>query len=55
MCVVTRKVIVRLQLRNRLQVETCSLYTRNVNFDELNFGPHKNDYKFKFKLKLIYD
>jgi hypothetical protein len=44
MYVVTRKVLVRLQLRNLLQVETCSIYARNVNFEELNFGPHKNDY-----------
>jgi hypothetical protein len=41
---VTRKVLVRLQLRNLLQVETCSIYARNVNFEKLNFGPHKNDY-----------
>jgi hypothetical protein len=42
---VTRKVLVRLQLRNLLQAETCSIYARNFNFEELNFGPHKNDYR----------
>jgi hypothetical protein len=44
MCVVTKKFIERMQLRNHLQVETCSMYTLNVNFEKLNFGPHKNDY-----------
>jgi hypothetical protein len=46
MYVITRQVLVRLQLRNLLQVETCSIYARNFNFEELNFGPHKNDYTY---------
>jgi hypothetical protein len=34
-----------MQLRNRLQVETCLIFARNVNFEKLNFDPCKNDYK----------
>jgi hypothetical protein len=41
---VTRNFIEEMQLRNRLQVDTCSMYTLNVNFEKLNFGPRKNDY-----------
>jgi hypothetical protein len=40
MCVVTRKCNCVIAL----QVETCSMYTLNVNFEKLNFGPRKNDY-----------
>jgi hypothetical protein len=43
----TMKFLEGMQLRNRLQVETCSMYTLNVNFEKLNFGPRKNDYSME--------
>jgi hypothetical protein len=41
----SRRFLEGMQLRNRLQVETRSMHTRNVNFEKLNFDPRKNDYK----------
>jgi hypothetical protein len=48
-CFVTRKFLEGMQLRIRVQVETCSMYALNVNFEKLNFGPRKNDYRLQFQ------